>query len=55
MEGNDEVIVAMYTGEEDVLLSEKEWPLRLVWDKDAAVVPEGIKAVRNLVKINLIY
>lgn len=55
VEGNDDVIVAMYTGEEDSLLSDDEWPLRLVWDKDAAVVPAGIKAVRNLVKINLIY
>ena len=55
IEGNDDVILAMYTGEDEQLLSDDEWPLRLVWDKDAAIVPEGIKAVRNVVKIVLEY
>ncbi len=55
VEGNDDVIVAMFTGEDDQLLSDDEWPLRLVWDKDAALVPEGIKSIKNLVEIRLIY
>ena len=55
LEGNDDVILAMYTGEDDHLLNDKEWPLRLVWDKDASTVPEGIKAVRNVSKIVLVY
>jgi len=55
LEGNDDVILAMYTGEDDQLLSSDEWPLRLVWDKDAAVVPEGIRSVRNVVKVILVY
>ena len=55
VEGNDDVIVAMFTGENDQLLSDDEWPLRLVWDKDAALVPEGIKSIKNLVEIRLIY
>ena len=55
VEGNDDVIVAMFTGEDDQLLPDGEWPLRLVWDKDAALVPAGIKSVKNLVEIRLIY
>ncbi|MBI9103571.1 MAG: molybdopterin-dependent oxidoreductase [Spirochaetales bacterium] len=55
VEGNDEIIIAMYTGSDDSLLSEKEWPLRLVWDKDASTLPDGIKAVRNVVRITLVY
>lgn len=55
LEGNDDVILAMYTGAEDTLLDESEWPLRLVWDKDAEVVPEGIKSVRNIVRLILVY
>lgn len=55
LEGNDDVILAMYTGPDDRLLDADEWPLRLVWDRDAAVVPEGIKSVRNVVKIVLVY
>jgi hypothetical protein len=55
MEGNDDVILAMYTGADDQLLGSDEWPLRLVWDKDAAVLPEGIKSVRNVVRVILVY
>ncbi|MBF9014504.1 MULTISPECIES: hypothetical protein [unclassified Oceanispirochaeta] len=55
IEGNDDVIIAMYTGDDDSLLDDSDWPLRLVWDKDAALVPDGIKAVRNVEKITLIY
>lgn len=55
LEGNDDVILAMYTGSDDLLLDEGEWPLRLVWDKDSTIVPDGIKAVRNVISIILIY
>ncbi|MCK5202013.1 MAG: hypothetical protein KAR21_26850, partial [Spirochaetales bacterium] len=55
LEGNDDIILAMYTGSDDLLLNEGEWPLRLVWDKDTAIVPDSIKAVRNVTSIILIY
>ncbi|QEN08943.1 hypothetical protein EXM22_13420 [Oceanispirochaeta crateris] len=55
IEGNDDVIIAMYTGKDESLLNDKDWPLRLVWDKDAELVPDGIKSVRNVEKITLIY
>lgn len=50
---NDDVIIAtMKNGES---LPEREWPLVIVWDKDASVVPEGIKPVRNITEIHLIF
>ncbi|MBN2050443.1 MAG: molybdopterin-dependent oxidoreductase [Spirochaetales bacterium] len=49
---NDQVILAMYR--EGKELAGDEWPLILVWDKDTAVVPQGIKAVKNVAKISLI-
>ena len=55
LENNDDVILAMYTGEDESLLAAEDWPLKLVWDKDASVVPDGIKAVRNVVKVILVY
>jgi len=55
LEGNNDVILAMYTGEDDQLLNDKDWPLRLVWDKDAVIIPEGIKSVRNVTRIILVY
>ena len=55
LEGNDDIILAMYTGSDDLLVNEGEWPLRLVWDKDTAIVPDSIKAVRNVTSIILIY
>ncbi len=55
LEGNDDVILAMYTGYDDQLLGDEDWPLRLIWDKNAEIVPDGIKAVRNVVSISLIY
>ncbi len=50
---NDDVIIA--TIKEGESLPEREWPLVLVWDKDAELVPEGIKAVRNITEIQLIF
>ncbi len=53
LDGNNGVILAMYIEDEE--LGERDWPLRLVWDKDADPVPEGIRAVRNVKEIKLIF
>jgi hypothetical protein len=50
---NDDVIIAMYRQGEE--LSGDEWPLRLVWDKDAEIIPAEIKSVRQIVKITLLF
>lgn len=50
---NDDVIIAMFQGEDE--LPDRDWPLVIVWDKDAAMVPDGIKAVRNIAAIHLIF
>ncbi len=48
--GNQDVILAMYYGDGSEL-SDRERPLVLVWDQNAALVPDGIKAVRNISKL----
>ena len=48
---NEDVILAMYRDGE--VLQDPEWPLVLVWDKDAALVPDGIKPVKQIVEIHL--
>ena len=48
--GNDDVIIAMFYGDESEL-SADEFPLIIVWDEAAAVVPAGIKPVKNISKI----
>jgi DMSO/TMAO reductase YedYZ molybdopterin-dependent catalytic subunit len=48
---NDDVILAMY--KEGEVLPDREWPLILVWDKNAERVPDGIKPIRSIVKIEL--
>ncbi|MFO7730322.1 MAG: hypothetical protein R6V86_06115 [Spirochaetia bacterium] len=50
---NDGVIIA--TQKDGETLPEREWPLILVWDQDADPVPEGIKAVRNIAEIHLLF
>lgn len=50
---NDDVVIA--TMKEGEALPEREWPMILVWDQDAELVPAGIKAVRNITQINLIF
>lgn len=52
VDGNADVIIAMY--QDDMELADGDWPLKLVWDQNAEVVPEGIKAVRNVVAIELL-
>ena len=48
---NDDVVLATYTNDEE--LPESDWPLILVWDKDADVIPDGIKPIRQVVAIEL--
>jgi hypothetical protein len=53
LNGNLDVIVAMYQNDEE--LSAADWPLKLVWDQNADIVPEGIKAIRQLAQIELLF
>ena len=53
LDKNDDVIIAMYRDGEE--LPESDFPLVIVWDKDAETVPEGIKAVRNIASIELLF
>ncbi len=46
MDHNDDLIIAMYKNGAN--LGEDEFPLALVWDKNAALVPAGIKNVKML-------
>jgi len=50
---NNDVILAMYQDGEE--LTGEDWPLKLVWDKDAERLPEGIKAVKAVERIELIF
>jgi hypothetical protein len=50
LNNNDEVILAMFYGDESEL-SEDEFPLVIVWDQDAKIIPAGIKAIRNIAQI----
>ncbi len=43
---NDELIIAMYKN--GAILGDDEFPLALVWDRNAALVPAGIKNVKML-------
>ncbi len=52
LEGNDDVIIAMFKGDGSDL-SDKDFPLVVAWDKNAAQIPAGIKKVRNIEKIIL--
>ena len=52
LEGNDDVIIAMFKGDGSDLEAD-EFPLIVAWDQDTELVPEGIKAVRNVVKFTL--
>lgn len=48
---NDDVIIAMKKNGEP--LPDREFPLIIVWDENAQVVPEGLRPVRNIAKIQL--
>ncbi len=53
LDGNDEVILAMYKENEE--LPDREWPLILVWGREASPIPDGIKPVRQIESIRLIF
>lgn len=53
LDKNDDIILAMYKESEE--LPENEWPLVLVWDHEADLVPEGAKPVRQIREIRLIF
>lgn len=53
LDGNHDVILAMYQNEHE--LSGDAWPLKLVWDHAAEVVPKGIKSVKNVVAVELLF
>lgn len=53
LDGNDDVVLAMYRGGEE--LSEPEWPLMLVWDRESTVVPEGARPIRQVTAIRLFF
>lgn len=53
LDANDEVIVAMY--KEGAGLSPDEFPLVLVWDKGATRLPAGIKNVKRIKSIRLVF
>jgi hypothetical protein len=48
---NDQVILALYKDGEE--LPDAEAPLVLVWDKDAKLLPAGIKNVKSVAEIGL--
>lgn len=53
LDKNDDVIIAMYR--EGAELPERERPLIIVWDRETETVPSGIKAVRGVVSIELVF
>jgi len=53
LDANDEVILAMY--KDGAGLDPSEFPLVLVWDKNIARLPEGIKNVKQIQSINLVF
>ncbi|NCB03501.1 MAG: hypothetical protein EOM67_15310 [Spirochaetia bacterium] len=53
LDGNEDIILAMYQDGEE--LKEADWPLKLVWDVNADVVPQSIKAVKNITSIELLF
>jgi len=53
LDGNADIILAMYKENEE--LPDNEFPLILVWDKDAERIPEGIKPIKQITGIRLIF
>ncbi|MDP2791903.1 MAG: molybdopterin-dependent oxidoreductase [Rectinemataceae bacterium] len=53
LDANNEVILAMY--KDGAGLDPSEFPLVLVWDKAIARLPEGIKNVKQIQSINLVF
>jgi hypothetical protein len=53
VDGNDNLILGMYKNGEE--LPADEFPLILVWDKNAKTVPDGAKPIRQISAIRLIF
>jgi len=53
LHNNNDIILAMYR--ESETLGPDEFPLVLVWDKNAALIPEGIKNVKRVSSIRLLF
>ena len=53
LHNNNDIILAMYR--ESETLGPDEFPLVLVWDKNAARIPEGIKNVKRVSSIRLLF
>jgi hypothetical protein len=53
LDHNDDVIIAMY--KDEATLPDNEFPLAIVWDKGAKLVPAGLKAVRMIASIKAIF
>jgi len=53
LNGNDDVILGMYKNAEE--LPEREFPLVLVWDRNAKTVPAGVKPIRQITEIRLLF
>jgi len=52
LDGNDDVILAMYSEGEE--LPADAWPLILVWDREAPLVPKGAKPIKHVTAVRLI-
>ncbi len=53
LDRNDDVIIAMY--KDDAALPDNEFPLILVWDRLAKLIPAGIKSVRSILGIKALF
>lgn len=53
LDGNNDIILAMYKESES--LGPDEFPLVLVWDKNASRLPEGIKNVKRVSSVRLLF
>ncbi len=53
VDGNEDLILGMYKNGEE--LPSDEFPLILVWDKNAETVPAGAKPIRQIAAIRLIF
>lgn len=53
IDANNDIIVAMY--KDGASLAQDEFPLVLVWDKSLATLPEGLKNVKRIASIRLVF
>lgn len=53
IDANNDIIVAMY--KDGAGLAQDEFPLVLVWDKSLATLPEGLKNVKRIASIRLVF